>query len=139
MIASLDYLVLYIGLTFSGKNHDYGMFKKEFNSSLNWFARFHLFVDLGYLGINKDYKIKNCSIPHKKPKKSKNNPTPKLTKKQKKENQTMSATRVIVEQVIGGMKRYRCLVDRFRNRIIGIEKTVLVLAAGLWNFNVLNR
>jgi hypothetical protein len=115
------------------------MFKKEFNCSLNWFARFNLFVDLGYLGINKDYIIKNCSIPHKKTKKSKSNPTPKLTKKQKKENQTMSATRVIVENVIGGMKRYRCLVDRFRNRTTGIEQTVIVLAAGLWNFNVISR
>ena len=115
------------------------MFKKEFNGSLDWFSRFTLFVDLGYLGIDKDYKIKHCAIPHKKPKKSKNNPTPKLTKEQKKENKLMSTTRVIVENVICGMKRYRCLVDRFRNRRIGIEQIVIVLAASLWNFHVLNR
>ncbi|MDQ7089684.1 MAG: hypothetical protein Q9M50_03450 [Methylococcales bacterium] len=28
----------------------------------------------------------------------------------------MSRERVIVEHVIGGMKRYRCLVDKFRNK-----------------------
>lgn len=139
VIASLDYLILYIGLTFSGKNHDYGMFKKEFNGSLDWFSQFTLFVDLGYLGITKQYKIKHCAIPHKKLKKSKNNPAPKLTKTQKDENKLMSQKRIIVEHVIGGMKRYRCLVDRFRSRRIGIEQVVIVLAAGLWNFHVLNR
>jgi len=115
------------------------MFKKEFDCSVNWFSRFNLFVDLGYLGITNDYNIKNCSIPHKKPKKSKNNPVPTLTKAQKKENQLMSRKRIIVEHVIGGMKRYRCLVDRFRNRIDGIDQIVIILAAALWNFNVLNR
>ena len=94
---------------------------------------------MGYLGIEQHYKIKHCAIPHKKTRTSKNNPVPTLTKSQKKENQSMSKKRIIVEHVIGGMKRYRCLVDRFRNRRIGIEQIVIVLAAGLWNFNVLNR
>ena len=115
------------------------MFKKEFTTSLDWFSRFNLFVDCGYLGITKDYRIKQCFIPHKKAKKSKKNPNPKLTEKQKNENQTMSATRVIVEHVIAGMKRYRCLVDRFRNRAKGIEYNFILLAAALWNLNVISR
>ena len=28
----------------------------------------------------------------------------------------MSRQRVIVEHVIGGMKRYKCLIDKFRNK-----------------------
>ncbi|MDQ7089192.1 MAG: hypothetical protein Q9M50_00890 [Methylococcales bacterium] len=33
----------------------------------------------------------------------------------------MSRERVIVEHVIGGMKRYRCLVDKFRNKKEGVK------------------
>ncbi len=62
------------------------MLKKEFNPELDWFNNFKIFVDLGYLGFNNEYESKSLSIPHKKPNKSKNNPTPELTKKQKKEN-----------------------------------------------------
>lgn len=59
IIASFGYLVLYVGLTFAGKNHDYGMFKKEFDPKLDWFSNFIIFVDLGYKGIDKNYNIKN--------------------------------------------------------------------------------
>ncbi|MDQ7089610.1 MAG: transposase family protein [Methylococcales bacterium] len=105
-----------MGVSFPGKNHDYGMFKKEFNPELNWFSNFNIFIDLGYLGFNNEYKTNSVNIPHKKPNKSKHNPNPTLTEKQKKENKEMSRERVIVEHVIGGMKRYRCLVDKFRNK-----------------------
>jgi len=116
IIATLGYLILYTGLTSKGKNHDYGMFKQEFDPELNWFSNFKVFVDLGYLGFNNEYKTKELNIPHKKPNKSKINPNPELTKKQKDENKEMSRQRVIVEHVIGGMKRYKCLVDKFRNK-----------------------
>jgi len=130
---------LYVGHTFPGKNHDYGMFKKEFNKKLDWFRCFNIFIDLGYEGFDKDYRAKNISIPHKKPRKSKNNPNPQLSQTQKDENREMSQKRVVVENVIGGIKRYRCLVDRFRNHIPFVKDIIILLAAGLWNFNVLNR
>ena len=79
IISTLGLIVLYIGATFPGKNHDYGMFKKEFNKDLNLFEQFNLMVDLGYKGIQTDYKAKQIYIPHKKPKKSKSNPHPQLT------------------------------------------------------------
>jgi len=76
-------------------------------------------------------------LPHKKPNKSKHNPNPTLTEKQKKENKEMSRERVIVEHVIGGMKRYRCLVDKFRNKKEGVKDLFSFLAAILWNFNMI--
>lgn len=115
------------------------MFKKEFNPELDWFENFTVYVDLGYLGIAKDYKIKNLFIPHKKPRKSKNNPNPVLTENQKQENKEMSRQRVIVEHAFAGMKRYNCLVNRFRNTRIELSDTFVLLAAGLWNTNVMNR
>jgi len=113
------------------------MFKQEFNPELKWFNNFKVFIDLGYLGFNNEYKTKELNIPHKKPNKSKTNPNPKLTKKQKDENKEMSHQRVIVEHVIGGMKRYKCLVDKFRNKKDGINDLFVYLAAGLWNLNIL--
>lgn len=115
------------------------MFKKEFNPSLNWFSSFDILVDLGYIGFDQDYKVKNIFIPHKKPKKSKKNPNPQLTQKQKNENNAMSKKRVIVENVIGGMKRFRCLVERYRNHNPCVKDILILLASGIWNFNIANR
>jgi hypothetical protein len=139
IITTFSYIVLYVGCTFSGKNHDYGMFKKEFDPKSSWFESFEVLVDLGYLGFDKDFKINNISIPHKKPRKSKNNPNPQLTQQQKDENRAMSQKRVIVENVIAGMKRLKCVSDRYRNHIVELKDLFILLAAGIWNFNVVNR
>jgi len=136
VIASSDFVILYVGTTFSGKNHDYGMFKKEFNPELNWFSTFNILIDLGYEGFGNDYKTKNIKIPHKKPRKSKNNPNAELTQEQKDENKEMSKKRVIVENVIGGIKRFRCVSDRYRNHITELKDLFILLAASIWNFNI---
>lgn len=139
IIATLGFVILYIGRTFSGKNNDFGMFKKEFKPGENWFSTFNILVDLGYLGFNSNYKTKSLSIPHKKPRKSKNNPNPELTKEQKDYNREVNRRRVIVENVIAGMKRLRCVSDRYRNHIPEFKDLFILLAAGIWNFNVANR
>lgn len=139
IVATLDFVVLYVGCTFSGKNHDYGMFKKEFTSSLSWFANFNIVVDLGYEGFNKDYQTKSILIPHKKPQQSKNNPHPQLTKKQKDENRKISKKRVVVENVIAGIKRLKCVSDRYRNHRTELKDLFILLAAGIWNFNIAHR
>ena len=68
---------------------------------------------MGYLGIDKDYKLGSLRIPYKKPGKSKKNPDPKLTSEQKAHNQVISRTRVCVEDSIAGMKRYRILCIKY--------------------------
>lgn len=102
---------------------------------MDWFSTFENWVDLGYLGIEKDYKGK-IKIPHKKPRKSKNNPVPKLTDEQKRENQEMSKTRIFVENAIGGIKRYFILVHKFRNKRKNFEDDVIAISAGLWNLHI---
>ena len=72
-------------------------------------------VDLGYQGILTDYVGEDIHLPHKKPRKSKNNPETSLTDEQKLENQALSKIRIFVENAIGGLKRYNILVHRFRN------------------------
>jgi hypothetical protein len=113
------------------------MFKTEFKPELNWFKNFHIYVDLGYLGFANDYKTKKLLIPYKKPRKSKNNPNPTLTEEQKKHNKNVSSIRVKVEHTIGGMKRYKCFSDKYRNKTDDTKSFFKILSAGFWNFNLL--
>jgi len=136
LITTLSTYILYIGSLFKGKNHDYGIFKKEFKPGLDWFKNFNIYVDLGYLGFANDYKTEALFIPYKKPRKSKNNPNPELTKEQKEYNKTISSIRVKVEHAIAGMKRYACFSNRYRNRIDSTHDFFKLLSAALWNFNL---
>ncbi len=133
IIASPEKVILFVGQTFSGRNHDYAMFKSEFPSEQTWFEGVKVRVDLGYQGIKTDYPEGEVEIPFKKPRKSKSNPNPQLTAEQKAYNQMVSRARIYVENAIGGLKRYRILVDAFRNRLNGFVDRVIAVCAGLWN------
>ncbi len=128
--------ILFLGLTVKGKEHDYSLLKKEFDPSKSWFENLTVWIDLGYLGFVKDYECEQVNIPHKKPRKSKNNPNPELTAKQKEENKQISKVRVVVENAIGGIKRFRILVDTFRAKDSGLLDKAMFIAAGLWNFKL---
>jgi hypothetical protein len=134
VMSRLDKFIVFLGRTFTGHNHDYSMLKEEFPPELDWFIDFGVAVDLGYLGIKKDYAGDQFAIPHKKPRKSKDNPNPQLTDEQKATNKAVSQVRIFVEHAIGGLKRYNILVQRFRNHKENFEDDVIGIAAGLWNF-----
>lgn len=110
------------------------MLKSEFAVGQDWFKHLEVWIDLGYLGFEKDYQTRKVHIPIKKPYKTKNNPTPKLTKEQKEHNKTVSKTRVKVENAIGGIKRYAILQNKFRNKSASLRDFAIFVAAGLWNF-----
>jgi DDE superfamily endonuclease len=86
-------------------------------------------VDSGYQGLQKEHK--NTDMPIKK---SKLYP---LTKEQKKANREQSRQRVFVENVIGILKRFRILAERYRCRRkrFGLR---LNLIAGLYNWKIQN-
>jgi len=112
-----------IALDFSnGKTHDFKLFK---NSNIH--TKNKLLADTGYLGITKINL--NSEIPYKK---SKGN---KLTKKQKKENKKLSSQRIIVENVIASVKRFRILREKYRNRRkrFGLRFNLI---AGIHNFEL---
>ncbi len=127
---------MFLGLTVKGKKHDYALFKKEFDPSKNWFENLIVWIDLGYLGFAKDFEYKEVNIPHKKPRKSKKNPNPELTPEQKKENKDKSSIRVIVENAIGGFKRFRILTDTLRAKSYEFADKAILIAASLWNFKL---
>jgi len=64
------------------------------------------YADSGYQGYQEDHPA--LDIPYKKPKKG------KLSKQEKEYNHALSRFRVRVEHVIGRMKKFRILADRFR-------------------------
>lgn len=111
-----------------GKLHDYRFLKQMFPPQKKWFENFYLRVDLGYLGIVKDYVCKGVSIPHKKPRKA------ELTTTQVAENKQRAAERIFVEHSIGGIKRFRILSDRLRIHNLYLYNHILGICAALWNF-----
>jgi hypothetical protein len=126
-------LIVFLGRTLSGHNHDYIMLKQEFPPELDWFTEINVRVDLGYLGVRSDYRGDRIDIPAKKPRKSQKHPKPPLSDEQKAANTALSRVRIFIEHAIGGMKRYNILVHTFRNRIENFEDDVIGVCAGLWN------
>jgi hypothetical protein len=126
-------LIVFLGRTFSGHNHDYSMLKQEFPPDLDWFTDINVRVDLGYLGIQSDYHGDRIAIPTTKPRKSQKNPNPHLSDEQKAANTVLSQVRIFIEHAMGGMKRYNILVHGFRNRKENFEDDVIGVCAGLWN------
>lgn len=119
-----------------GKENDFGIFKVEFKPGLGWFEKYKVIVDLGFVGIAKNYKINELLIGYKKPRKSKSNPNPKLTKEQKAHNKKVSQERIYVEHAIGGMKRFRMLVNKSRGKCYDLKNEIIANCAALWNFKL---
>jgi hypothetical protein len=65
-------------------------------------------TDSGYLGIDKIHA--NSALPRKR---SKKNP---LTKEDKARNRAISSARALNENVIGSLKRFKIIADKYRNR-----------------------
>ena len=126
-----DKFIVFLGRTFSGHNHDYTMLKQEFPPEFDWFTDLHIGVDLGYLGIQADYRGDQIDIPTKKPRKSQKNPNPQLSEAQKVANKVLSQVRIFIEHAIGGMKRYNILVHGFRNHKANFEDNVIGVCARL--------
>lgn len=108
----------------NGKKHDFKLFK-EINLRIG--KKTQVLADMGYLGIKQI--IRNSKIPHKNSKKH------KLNKQQKQENKEISRKRIVVENVIGSVKRFRILSERYRNRRkrFGLRFSLI---AGIHNFEL---
>jgi hypothetical protein len=108
----------------NGKCHDYRLFKE---SKVGIHPKIKVAVDTGYQGLQKVHA--QTMLPKKK---SKNHP---LTKKDKDENTVLAKERVLVENVIGMLKRFKIISDRYRNRRkrFGLRFSLL---AGLYNYEL---
>jgi hypothetical protein len=108
----------------NGKKHDFKLFKE---SKVRWTKRSHSVTDTGYLGIQKIHR--NAIFPKKSSKKR------PLTKDDKKQNKAISSERVLNENVIGSLKRFKILSDRYRNRRkrFGLRFNLI---AGIYNHEI---
>jgi len=128
--------IYYVSKLYPGSNVDFGILKKEFPPGVGWFKSIKLLVDLGFIGIDKIYKIKELIIGEKKPRKSEKNPNPKLSPEQKAKNTAISRERIFVEHAIGRMKKYRILKNRCRIKCMQLKNRIIGICAGLSNFQL---
>ena len=121
--------ILWLTQTKPGARQDYHRFKQaQIGNRLP--TGVGVWVDLGFLGIEKDYPHLDVAIPAKS---SKNHP---LTLAQKADNRVISTIRILVEHAIAGVKRFRCLTDTYRNRGQALADQFMLIACGLWNYHL---
>ena len=89
----------------AGAVHDFALFKA---SRLSFACALELRADSGYQGVVKWHL--NAQTPHKK---SKLKP---LTPQQKQDNSRLTKERIVCENILGDLKRFRILVGPYRNR-----------------------
>ena len=108
----------------NGKCHDFKLFKQ---SRVRAKPETKLDTDTGYLGIKKIHANSQHPI-----KSSKYN---KLTQSEKLFNRQISSDRVLNEHVIGFIKRFKIVADRYRNRRkrFGLRFNLI---AGICNFEM---
>lgn len=111
----------------SGRRHDKRLADKE-SIFENLPEDVVVTADTAFIGEQKVHK--NLYIPKKKP------PGRNLSLDEKETNRIISSYRVIVEHAIGGIKRYRCMSEKLRNRKAFIDDTFLLLTSGLWNYHL---
>ena len=106
----------------NGKKHDFRLFKE---SKVRWSKKICGVTDTGYQGIKKI--CPNVILPKKKRKKH------PLTREEKQENKNIASKRALNENVIGMLKRFKIISDRYRNRRkrFGLRFNLI---AGLYNY-----
>ena len=108
----------------NGKKHDFRLFKE---SKVRKKKNRCGVTDSGYTGIQKLQS--NTKLPKKSSKKK------PLTVEEKQQNRKIASERVLNENVIGSLKRFKILSDRYRNRRkrFGLRFNLI---AGIYNFEV---
>ncbi|MEI8129150.1 MAG: transposase family protein, partial [bacterium] len=129
VIASFERKILLLSPTKNGKLHDKKQLDKE-GTMKNIPQSVTSWMDKGFQGIQKTLTNGNAvMMPKKKPRGR------DLTEEQKAENAVISGIRMRVEHTIGGIKRYGCMSQVYRNKN-GIDDKFTLVCAGLWNFHL---
>ncbi len=89
----------------NGRKHDFRVFKE---SKIYIHDEVKVLADAGYRGMQKIHK--DVELPNRKTRKE------PLTKEKKEENRKFMSKRAVVENVIGLLKRFKIIADRYRNR-----------------------
>lgn len=108
----------------NGKKHDFKLFKE---SKTHIHPETTTITDTGYQGLQKLHA--KSALPKKR---SKKNP---LTKEDKASNQKLASQRALNENVIGMLKRFKIIADKYRNRRkrFGLRFNLI---AGIYNWEL---
>ena len=97
--------ITYVSKSYPGAMHD----MKVHGQSPPVHPETETLVDLGYQGLAKRHS--KTHLPYKKKKGS------SLTQSEKQHNRSLSQMRIIVENIIGDLKTFRILSERYRNKM----------------------
>jgi hypothetical protein len=111
-----------------GRRHDYDVYKENHPATPKQVVNV---VDLGYLGVEKDFPEQISSLPNRKKRNQ------ELSAEEKEYNKSHSKKRIVIEHTICRLKKYRILADVFRNRLRKYNK-VSDIVSGLVNYRIMN-
>jgi hypothetical protein len=111
-----------------GRKHDYKVYKKNHPKLPKDVLSM---LDLGFLGVEKDFPEQLSSLPIKKEKDH------ELTLVQKEYNRNHSARRIVIEHAICRIKKYRIMNDVFRNRVRKYDR-ISDIVSGLVHCRIVN-
>ena len=112
-----------------GKRHDYDVYKGSHPVIPKQVVNV---LDLGYLGIEKDYPEQLSALPYKKKRNQ------DLSQEEIDYNKIHSKKRIVIEHTICQFKKFRIMSDIFRNRLRKYNK-VSDIVAGLVNYRIMNQ
>jgi hypothetical protein len=113
-----------------GRRHDYDVYKGNHPVTPKQVVNV---VDLGYIGIEKDFPQQLSSIPNRKKRNQE-----EFSQEERGYNKNHSKKRIVVEHTICRLKKYKILSDVFRNRLKKYNK-VSDIVSGLVNYRIMNR
>ena len=127
MVNNRGYILHKIGHK-KGRKHDYDVYKKNHPVTPKQVVNV---IDLGYLGIEKDFPQQLSALPRKKKRNY------ELSAEEKEYNKMHSKKRIVIEHTICRLKKYRIMSDIFRNRLRKYDK-ISDIVAGLVNYRIMN-
>ncbi len=128
MVNNRGYILHKIGYK-KGRKHDYDVYKKNHPLTPKQVVNV---LDLGYLGVQKDFPEQLSALPYKKKRNQ------DLSQEEKEYNRIHSKKRIVVEHTISRLKKYRIQSDVFRNKLRKYNK-VSDIVAGLVNYRIMNQ
>ena len=111
-----------------GKKHDYGVYKHSPPVTPSQVES--VVVDLGYLGIQKDFPTVKSVLPYRKKRKS------ELSMEERRYNKKHAKLRIVVEHTICRIKKFGIIGSKFRNRLRRYD-VISNIVSGLINFRIM--
>ncbi|HEY6535481.1 MAG TPA: transposase family protein, partial [Candidatus Nitrosocosmicus sp.] len=112
-----------------GIRHDYDIDKKDHPVTPKEVVNI---FDLGYLGVEKDFPEQMSYIPIRKKRQQ------HLSQEEKEHNKNHSKKRIVIEHTICRLKKFRIMIDTFRNRLRKYNR-ISDIVAGLVNYRIMNQ